>query len=68
MPSNTITFYLERATCFGRLDHHRVHQHNILKYGIVQKRAYSPYGFTLWDPTSLQCLLYNMRLQNMVVQ
>ena len=33
-------------------------QHNILNYGKMECiHTYSPYGVTMLDPTSLQCLL-----------
>jgi len=53
-PSKTTTFYLETATCFGSVHPSLRHQHDILKYGKNNIHVYSPYGFTLWDPTSLQ--------------
>ena len=63
MLSSTTTFYSETATYFGRLRPSSGHQLNIFNevkcniYIYIYIYIHSPYGFTQWNPTSLQCLL-----------
>jgi len=55
MPLDTTTFYLETAMCVSHLWPSLGYQHNILKHGKNKIHVHSPYSFTLWDHTSLQC-------------